>query len=214
MSVLCAKCGEELIAAINRCWRCGTEYEYRSGQIDVPPRRRAPIRVPLEGSLEAEVVDDDLTDEVVDSESDPSHTTGGNHEDVPEASGMRRGSPFRVVDADSEVDETEQFASSDGPAATIYPKHGGAGVGAIVAITLGFLGLGLAYLLPIASFLISAVGLGIGVWGLYSKRRNAAILGLLLCCAAIALSGFFGSVEIYRALHGYAPWETDIYTTP
>ena len=36
MTVKCEKCGEELLGAVNRCWRCGTKVEL-SGSASPPP---------------------------------------------------------------------------------------------------------------------------------------------------------------------------------
>lgn len=42
MSVVCDKCGEELMGAVNRCWKCGTTFAHVEAD-DQPPIRRAPI---------------------------------------------------------------------------------------------------------------------------------------------------------------------------
>ncbi|MFI4874927.1 MAG: hypothetical protein ACIALR_06305 [Blastopirellula sp. JB062] len=42
MSTICSHCGEELIGAVNRCWRCGREFQI-DALADVPPIRRSPI---------------------------------------------------------------------------------------------------------------------------------------------------------------------------
>ncbi|HJN08499.1 MAG TPA: hypothetical protein QF564_07385 [Pirellulaceae bacterium] len=212
MSVFCAKCGEELLGAINRCWRCGTEYESRSGQVDIPPLRRAPIRAPLDGSLEAEIIDSETA--IDDSDVEPNCGDANNDADGTQTTPMRRGSPFRTEEVDPEGNSTDEFSRSGPPAATVYPKFGGASMGSVVAITLGLLGLGLACYVPLASIIIAGFGVGMGVWGLYSKRRGAAIIGLLLCCAAITFSGFSGAVELYRVIHGVAPWESGPYPAP
>ncbi len=213
MSVFCAKCGEELLGAINRCWRCGTAYESRSGQIDVPPLRRAPIRIPLHGALEAEVIDESTKPDAG-SDIEPNQEAAANVASVAPPPQMRRGSPFRIEESDPDADATDEFAPSGRARATVYPRYGGAAVGSFVSITLGLLGLLLTYYLPVAGAIIAVVGLGLGVWGLYSKRRAAAILGLLLCCVVITLSGFLAAVELYRAINGFAPWETEIYSAP
>ncbi len=59
MPVHCAKCGEELLGAVNRCWRCGTALVPQSGPAGTPPVRRAPIEVPLD----AAVIDDETSAE-------------------------------------------------------------------------------------------------------------------------------------------------------
>ena len=219
MAVLCAKCGEELLGAINRCWRCGTEYESRSGKIDLPPLRRAPIPGPAApglpvpgGPLEAVVIEATTTDDVGGS-PDVSQTLDAGTIGAQSPS-MRRGSPFRAKEIGLEGDSSEESALGAPPRVAKYPKNAGASVGPFLAVTLGLLGLGLAYPIPLAGLSTAAVGLGLGVWGLYSKQRTSAIFGLLLCCGAIAFSGFFVAADVYRAIHGVAPWEPPTYPAP
>lgn len=42
MATICSNCGEELIGAVNRCWRCGREFDV-DALADVPPVRRMRI---------------------------------------------------------------------------------------------------------------------------------------------------------------------------
>lgn len=42
MSVVCDKCGEPLMGAVNRCWKCGAAFA-RVAANDQPPLRRAPV---------------------------------------------------------------------------------------------------------------------------------------------------------------------------
>ncbi|WP_158262185.1 MULTISPECIES: hypothetical protein [Pirellulaceae] len=42
MSVTCDKCGEELMGAVNRCWKCGTQFK-RVESAPIPPIRRSPV---------------------------------------------------------------------------------------------------------------------------------------------------------------------------
>ncbi|TWT33354.1 hypothetical protein [Blastopirellula retiformator] len=42
MATICSNCGEELIGAVNRCWRCGREFEV-DALADMPPVRRSPV---------------------------------------------------------------------------------------------------------------------------------------------------------------------------
>ncbi len=229
MAVLCAKCGEELLGAINRCWRCGTEYESRSGDIEIPPLRRAPVAslvppAPAElGSdrppeqpdapLEAILIDANSVDVAQGGSlaSGAPRSVDARHQG-PQA--MRRGSPFRSSEiAADNVPVTDAILNAP-PNATKYPKFPGATAGPAIATGLGLLSLGLAYPVPIAAVILSAVGLGLGVWGLYSKNHKAAILGLLICCGAIAVSGFFAAADVYRVIHGHAPWEQPIYPAP
>ena len=71
MSVVCSNCGEELIGAVNRCWKCGTPFirsetvrghdhqgvgSHQSVQLQIPPIRRAPV---LAIYLSADLADDE-----------------------------------------------------------------------------------------------------------------------------------------------------------
>ncbi|EAQ77585.1 hypothetical protein DSM3645_08296 [Blastopirellula marina DSM 3645] len=42
VSTICSNCGEELIGAVNRCWRCGRDFEI-DALADIPPIRRMHI---------------------------------------------------------------------------------------------------------------------------------------------------------------------------
>src|SRR5688500_13239744 len=75
MAVLCSHCGEELMGAVNRCWKCGKPILSHSGPLDVPPIRRSPIVGPLNAPLEATVLEQPA-------------------EPVPEHPELRRGTPF------------------------------------------------------------------------------------------------------------------------
>jgi len=261
MAVICAKCGEELLGAINRCWRCGTEYESRSGETDLPPIRRRPIPpeplVPevvapndvIVGSIDAEtgaadmvasgpnataatpsgsssprISESDALEAIVfDDELANNNGGDGTVNDMATDSagaaptaGMRRGSPFRAKEketgADDDLATGNQLGASPQP--TQYPKNMAASVGPTLAIALGGISLCLAYPIPLAGLIVAGVGLGLGIWGLYSKRHFAAIIGMLLCCVAITISGFFGAAEVYQAIHGVSPWEPPSYPAP
>ena len=51
----------------------------------------------------------------------------------------------------------------------------------------------------------AAVGVALGVWGLYSPHRKRAVVGLLLCCLALAIGGFNGIVTFYEYQYRYKP---------
>jgi len=87
-----------------------------------------------------------------------------------------------------------------------YPRHMASVGGSIAALVLGILSL-IASFYTAGAVITAIIGLFMGIWGLYSARRGPAILGILLCCTAIAIGGFNGVVWVYEYHHGYKPWD-------
>jgi hypothetical protein len=70
--------------------------------------------------------------------------------------------------------------------------------GTVASLVLGITGAALAYWWPMAT-IIAVLGLGMGIWGLQSQKRNLALVGMLLCCLAIGLGSFSAVRQIYIA---------------
>lgn len=192
MAVQCAQCGEELLGAVNRCWRCGHEFEPHSGPSDLPPVRRSP---PQRLAAAAVGVAAEETASPVDGEPLPALL-------VP----SRRGSPF--ADRGSVVIEDKSEAAVYEALHSRRQGYGAATAAAALTFPIGFLALILAFSFPMGGVVVASFGIAIGTWGLYSPRRGVALSGLLLCCLCLALSGFNAAVEIYVHIYGVAPWET------
>ena len=43
MAVRCSHCGEELMGAVNRCWKCGRAFSAQPATDGLPPVRRVPV---------------------------------------------------------------------------------------------------------------------------------------------------------------------------
>lgn len=203
MPVQCAKCGEELMGAVNRCWRCGQAFVARSTQDDRPPIRRSPV---ADGNAEvfaAELANTTHGPAIVQDAASPveSHRP---------ALKVRRGSPFAdrgtatLEPVGQESDRSERREPLEREAR--YHKSGGATASAALVIPVGVLSFIAAFLFPLAGILLAILGLGLGVWGLLSRRRGLAIAGLLLCCVSLATAIFNGGVALYTSLYGAAPW--------
>ncbi|WDI45104.1 hypothetical protein [Bremerella sp. P1] len=83
MSVICSNCGEELMGAVNRCWKCGTPFirsetvrtstldgsgSTQTIQLQVPPIRRAPVLALYLTPEKAE--EDEPIEAIIEEESD------------------------------------------------------------------------------------------------------------------------------------------------
>ena len=199
MAVYCTNCGEELMGAVNRCWKCGHEFAAHSGDASLPPIRRRPLG---DSMLVAQLADDDDsgTDAASNAPSEGIATTT-----------IRCGSPF----ADRGTASIERMAASVEEAVAAppirpptYPRFGGASAGAALTLPIGLIALLIAFLFPIGGLILSFAGLTLGIWGLYSRHRAVALAGLLLCCLSLAVAGFNESVEVYEQITGVKPWET------
>jgi hypothetical protein len=79
--------------------------------------------------------------------------------------------------------------------------------------TVGALALGI-FALCLAPFrfeaaIVALLGLGLGVWGLYSPRRGWALAGVLLCCLGIGLGAYRGATDLYILIKKNQPVELD-----
>lgn len=144
VAVYCSKCGEELLGAVNRCWRCGKAYA-------VPPPS-APL----------------------------SSSDSGNEQVLAAA----------VVENPG-TERTYKAARRQTTAELIDARKAGlmAMGGTVTSLVLGLLATVLAFFWPPAA-IIAIIGLGMGIWGLSSPRRNLALVGMLLCCLAIGVGTF------------------------
>lgn len=214
--VLCAHCGEELMGAVNRCWRCGRTFVAEHNPANLPPIRRRPIPLDLVNqslealltpaeaasglrALEAELVDDAAMPV---SASTAEETQRHHAALVGSAVSPPPGAAAAVLSR-----ATPYYAAPPKPA---YPTNAGATGGAIASVVLGVMALVAMRLITPGALLISILGVGMGVWGLRSDRRGVAVVGLLLCCIAMSVSGFLAVVQIYTLFYGYSPFEADL----
>jgi hypothetical protein len=78
--------------------------------------------------------------------------------------------------------------------------------GAIGSVILGVVSL-LAGFFTSLGMLVAIGGIALGAWGASSNRRNTALVGMLLCCLAMLVGGFNGSVWVFENVYGRKPWE-------
>ena len=206
MQVTCSQCGEELLGAVNCCWKCGTKFALRPEMDGRPPFRRPPMAETAAAAPPAEVVT------------------------VAEASGeavpinIRRGSPFDAAAKLSPAPrsangpENATAAVSATPAvpaqppadyADRYSEHVVSVVAAVLSVVLGLASVVMCFYFPIGALAVAVFGLALGVWGLYSERRGVAVIGLILCCIALSFGGFRSVVQLYTSIYGFSPWQSE-----
>jgi hypothetical protein len=73
-------------------------------------------------------------------------------------------------------------------------------------MVLGIFALALS-LFRFEAALIAVMGLVMGIWGLYSPRRNWALAAMLLCCLAIGIGAYTGMSQLYTYIQKNRPIE-------
>lgn len=202
MAVRCSKCGEELLGPVNRCWKCGQLFATLPDAGGLPPVRG---EVP---SLATSAVSSRTMDA-----SPPADTVQTADENPtaaapPSSGGIRTGSPFipgaMMAPVSSQPSAKPLPGNRPKPPATQQLIRDHAAVaGAVGSLVLGIFGLSVAWMADptavIGAALMALLGLVMGMWGLYSRRRGWALFGMLLCVGAISLASYSGAMLIYEA---------------
>jgi hypothetical protein len=163
MTVRCSQCGEQLMGAVNRCWRCGQAFSTRDQPLDA-------------------VVLEDRTDGATLPEVTPPAATG-----PPTAVPRQRPVPPTTAEL-IDARRTGQMAIG----------------GAVGSFVLGLFGIVVA-LFRFEGALIALLGLVLGIWGLYSPRRNWSLVAMLLCCLAIGLGSYTGAKRLHIYIKSRQP---------
>ena len=178
MNVHCGNCGQELLGAVNRCWRCGQPFVPVPESNEARRVRAAAGDYVPETPLEAEVL----------------------YEDAPQDQRRKRqGSPF--VDGFSPALQVPRRS-------VCHRLRFSSAIAAAGSILLGVVTLFVAVTFPLVAIAIGGLGVASGCCGLRNNRPAPAISGLLVCCFALALALFMLAVELYAQRYGVPPWET------
>jgi hypothetical protein len=179
MTVRCSKCGEELMGAVNRCWKCGQTFAQRP-EIDGRPPVRGDAQSAGELPLAAVVLDH--ASPGVPARSAAIATTG---------SALPQSAPPAATYTTERLSfpSTSDFIDAKRTSLTAMG-------GTIGSLVLGLFALVLA-LFRFEAALIALLGLVLGIWGLYSHKRALALVAMLLCCLAIGLGSYTGANQLY-----------------
>jgi hypothetical protein len=194
----CPQCGESLMGAVNRCWKCGLDLRAES----------QPGAVPVSSTAHEPLIVAELA-EVGSPPASSQQPTAQTPvlEFGPNGSLLRRGSPFAANAMLLPPKQVPEFgnAIAKHKKPSLQQAHASNG-GAIAALVLGVFGLVLAPL-RFEGAIVGAVGLTMGIWGLYSQRRGWALAGLILCCLAIAIGMYTGVFWLFKYMNNATPWE-------
>lgn len=197
------------MGAVNRCWKCGIDLraETRPG---APPVSRTAFEPLIVAELAEEAEQQAAAPLVSPPVADPAEPAPGAESPLlefgPNGSLLRRGSPFAAGSLLLPPQHSPEFG---GPSRRLPPSLHQAYAsngGAIAALVLGIFGLCLAPL-RFEGAIVGAIGLAMGIWGLYSQRRGWALAGLVLCCLAIAVGMYTGVYLLFQITKQATPWE-------
>ena len=214
MAVRCAHCGEELLGAVNRCWKCGKQFIARPTVEGLPP-----VRLEAQGAqaepLEAIVLDDLPVENRLSAGAATASAASTAMPAVATTSTPppRQDSPSAVGPPPRLTPSRPALPNSFKPSPSLNrlppPRPNLAALGgAVASLIVGVFGVVLAPFRYEAA-IIGLIGLLMGVWGVYSPRRGVALLGMFLCCLAIALGTYTGIRSVYRQMLRNAPIMVD-----
>lgn len=217
MAVTCAKCGEELLGAVNRCWKCGQEVLSTPDAGRLPAVRRAP---PAEISPGAQTDHEEAPNETA-AESSANAADQG---DIFLASVVDENSPATPADApaagkaDAPSAPEILFESGSAPAQTppahdptrphappsAHQQRGLSEAAAFAAVVFGILAIALGGLYSWA-LIFAVIGVAVGLGSVGSRRRGIAILGLALCLLGLTVSSVRLAYDTFIFLYGQPP---------
>ncbi|HUE70892.1 MAG TPA: hypothetical protein VMP01_08380 [Pirellulaceae bacterium] len=212
MAVRCSKCGEELLGPVNRCWKCGQTFATLPDTGGVPPVRRepSPVAAPVIAAAAAVAPAGLAADgpEIEEPVQAVPADGGAELASTLSAPRVRTGSPFSPGAATTLVQPGPVLGASPLPSRPKPPatqdliRDQVAVAGAIGSLVLGGFGVAVAWMQNpsaiIGGALIAILGLGMGMWGLHSKRRGWALFGMLICVFAISLASYSGAMMLYQ----------------
>lgn len=181
MAVHCAKCGEELLGAVNRCWRCGQIFALRP-EIDGRPPVRVEMQAASQPPLEAVVLNEAAASAAPIAPIVAATVVAGSPPPSPAPYVSPQVTRHTKPSTAQLVDARRVSLMAMG--------------GTVASLVLGLFALALA-LARFEAALIALLGLFMGIWGLYSPRRNWALIAMLICCLGIGLGSYTGARQLY-----------------
>jgi hypothetical protein len=215
MKATCPQCGEELLGAVNRCWRCGAEFASNPDEAGPPPVQHAPggelnaAGPPVNGETEPEERADVVAPPVdLALSAETGDTAAEENEAIVATEVIDEAEPPVVVPLEGVHGGRPQGALGAKPKGVPRPRvKGRYGVlFGVTAILIGVVACGFSidslWALP-----LGVLGVVTGACGLIGQRRGAALAGILICCIALTLSGYRALIAAYTWYTGYDPFD-------
>ncbi len=197
------------MGAVNRCWKCGIDLRAES-RPGMPPVSRNAFEPIVVAELAPEPAPAPVVAPAVSDPAQPVAAAAGVEtpplEFGPNGSLLRRGSPFAAGSLLLPPQQLQEFAGQSPKMTPSRQQAYASNGGAIAALALGIFGVILAPM-RFEGAIVGVIGLGMGIWGLYSQRRGWALAGLILCCLAIAIGMYTGVFWLFRYTKQATPWD-------
>ena len=205
MTVRCAHCGEEMLGAVNRCWKCGHQVSVSAELGELPPVRPQQEHIPL--PVDASDMPMPLEAEVLPEEDDSVHLLAALAEEhSPYSSDGAELPPISPQVVQHQPLPTRRD-SMRGRGEYRHPAHHptAATGGAMGSLLLGVVSIVVSWF-TVSGMLLAVFGLALGAWGISSNRRKMAAAGMILCCIALTIGSMVAALWMYDNLYGGSPW--------
>lgn len=207
MAVRCARCGEELLGAVNRCWKCGQQFAVRPTPEGLPPVRAELVAETVGGAAAAN--EQQPTERQSDAPIE-ARLIDESAAAVGQVTSVLEPRPTIAAAVPPQLATTHPLATPRQPKPVGIPANNVAALGgAYAALLLGLFGLLLSWW-RYEGAIVAFIGLVAGIWGIYSPRRGWALVGMLLCALAMGLGTYTGVRQLYLYLNRNAPIEAPL----
>jgi len=209
MAVRCAKCGEELLGAVNRCWKCGTTFAARPEidgrppvMLEMPPAEALASAAPLDAVILDDPPAEPAAIDALPADGDPPPAAASPPAPTPYYPPPQP--PMATVLVKPRL--AQRATSTPADRVEALRRSNMAMGGTVGAFVLGVFALVIS-LFRFEAALIAVLGLIMGIWGLQSQRRNWALTAMLLCCLSIGIGAYTGVRQLYVYIQKSRPIE-------
>ena len=195
MAVHCSECGEEVLGAANRCWRCGREFRRSADGEGKPPVRRAPVELTGVG---VQLVGESGKPDIQVSPSADTESKDSSPGTIPEP-------PVNEPPATNQR-QREELGKQTRRLIGLVSGMVALLVAMLAVATVVYHWWVQSPLLLLSAFMVSLVGIGLGIGTLNSRGRAFAMIALILSITGLAVAGFLLLLEVYELVLGVHPF--------